>query len=73
MDYVDRLTELRIDKDIKQSTISELLGVKQAAVSKYETRKVDYKIEDLIKLCKFYGVSADYVLGLPQNLEYPKR
>ena len=73
MDYVDRLTELRIDKDIKQSTISELLGVKQAAVSKYETRKVDYKIEDLIKLCLFYGVSADYILGLPEDLEYPKR
>lgn len=73
MDYVDRLTELRTDKDIKQSTISELLGVKQAAVSKYETRKVDYKIEDLIKLCLFYGVSADYILGLPEDLKYPKR
>lgn len=73
MDYVDRLTALRIDNDIEQSEISKILNCQQSAVSKYERRRAKYKIEDIIKLCKFYDVSADYVLGLPQGKKYPKR
>lgn len=73
MDYIDRLTALRVDCDVSQKIIADLLGCQQSAVSKYETRKVPYKIEDIIKLCRFYNVSADYILGLPENLLYPKR
>lgn len=64
MDYVDRLNVLRADRDIKQSEIAKLLGCQQSAVSKYETRKVPYRVEDVIALCLFYRVSADFVLGL---------
>lgn len=73
MDYVERLTNLRKDKDIDQATISNILGVKQSAISKYEKRRTQYKVDDIIKLCLYYGVSADYILGLPQDLDYPKR
>ena len=73
MDYVDRLTALRIDRDVDQKEISKLLNCQQSAVSKYEQRKLRYKAEDIITLCRFYGVSADYVLGLPKNLNYPER
>ena len=73
MDYIDRLTEIRNDRDIKQSTRSEILGVKQSAVSKYEKRRTQYTVDDIIKLCYFYKISADYILGLPENLEFPKR
>ncbi len=73
MDYVDRLTELRIDKDVDQKEIAKLLNCNQSAISKYESRKNRYKIEDLRKLCLYYGVSADYILDLPKELEYPER
>ena len=73
MDYVERLTQLREDHDIKQRQVADLLGCQQSAVSKYETRKVPYRVEDVAKLCEFYQISADYVLGLPETLSYPKR
>lgn len=73
MDYIDRLTDLRNDRDIKQSTIAEILGVKQSAISKYEKRRAQYTVDDIIKLCRFYNTSADYILGLPENSEFPKR
>ena len=73
MDYIDRLTELRIDRDIDQKEIAEILECQQSAISKYELRRSRYKVEDIIKLCKFYGVSADYILGLPKGLKYPER
>ncbi len=73
MDYVDKLTGLREDKDLEQKDIAALLNVQQSAISKYEKRRARYKIEDIEKLCRFYNVSADWLLGLPDDLPYPKR
>ncbi len=73
MDYIDKLTGLREDRDLDQADIAKILNVQQSAISKYEKRKAKYKIEDIIKLCLFYNVSADYLLGLPEGLPYPKR
>lgn len=73
MDYIDRLTALRMDNDISQQEIAELLCCQQSAISKYEVRKVPYRVEDIIKLCEYYHVSSDYLLGLPPNLPYPTR
>ena len=67
MDYIDRLTNIREDRDIKQEEIAKLLGIKQSAYSKYEKRRTKLQIDDLIILCKFYNVSADYILGLSNN------
>ena len=73
MDYVDRLTALRQDRDIGQKEIAAVLGCQQSAISKYEKRRAKYSIEDIIALCRFYQVSADYVLGLSEHLPYPER
>lgn len=67
MDYIDRLTNLRVDRDIKQKDLALLLGIKQSAYSKYEKRRSKLQIDDLIKLCIFYDVSADYILGLSER------
>ena len=72
MNFVDRLTELRTDRDLKQKDIAELLQTTQQYYSQYETGKRALPIERLITLCKYYNVSADYILGLP-DLPYPKR
>lgn len=71
MDYIDRLTNLRVDNDLKQSEIADVLNIKQSAYSKYEKRRVKLQVDDLIKLCEFYNISADYLLGFsnsPKNI-----
>lgn len=72
MDYIEKLTELRQDRDLEQKDIAKILNCQQSAISKYEQKRARYKVEDIIKLCLFYNVSADYILGLP-DLPYPKR
>lgn len=74
MDYKKRIKDLRTDRDITQNDLAKVLGVKQAAISKYEQNLREYKIEDLIKLCKFYNVSADYLLGFTDEFKpLPKK
>ena len=68
-----RLRELREDKDLTQQQISEMLNCKQNTYQQYESEKRQLPLQALMKLCLFYKVSADYILGLPKGLEYPER
>ena len=68
--YQIRLRQLRESHDKTQSEIAEYLGIKQTVYSRYETGKNDMKPNQIIALCKYYGVSADYILGLPEHLPY---
>ena len=73
MDYRQKFQNLRNDRDLTQQQIADLCGVSDATVGHWETKKRDMRIDCIMKLCLFYGVSADYILGLPDNLSYPKR
>ena len=61
--YTKRIKDLREDHDYKQQTIAKILGVSQTYYSRYELGKVPLPLEKFIKLCIFYNVSADYILG----------
>lgn len=73
MIYTQRLKELRIDNDLKQTDIAEFLCITKQQYSLYETGKRKLPIDLLKKLCEYYKVSSDYILGLPENLKYIKR
>ena len=60
----ERIRELREDHDKKQSEIAELLGTTQQVYSRYEKGINEIPVRHIITLCKYYQVSADYVLGL---------
>lgn len=62
--YLEIIKNLRIDNDIKQVDIAHLLGISQNYYSRIENGSRTLTIEMLILLCKFYGVSSDYILGL---------
>ena len=75
MNYAQILKNLREDKEpkVSQKDIADILGTTQQYYSEYETGKRKLPIEHLAKLCLFYGVSADYILGLPKGLNHPDR
>lgn len=68
-----KLREIREDRDYTQEQIAKILNVKQNTYQQYESEKRQLPILALIKLCLFYNLSADYILGLPEGLPYPKR
>lgn len=68
--YAQKLRDLRTDHGLSQAQIAEILGTTKNQVGKYERGEQEMPIKHLIALCGYYGVSADYVLGLPEKLPY---
>ena len=64
MNYRERIKSVREDRDLTQEQIGRLLNKSQQGYNHIETGRAELKIEDLIRLCKFYGLSADYLIGL---------
>ena len=62
--YPERMRALRQDCDLTQKAVAEVLGVAQTTYSQYELYSRSMPIEHLYKLCQFYNVSADYLLGM---------
>ena len=65
--YIDRIRALREDNDYTQKQIAKLLGTSQTMYAWYERGANELPIRHLINLCRFYRVSADYVLGLSEK------
>ena len=62
--YLKRLRDLREDSDKTQQQIAAELGTSQTMYARYERGANELPLRHLYKLCKIYGVSADYLLGL---------
>ena len=69
-----RLRDLREDNDLTQTHIAKLLNIKQNTYSKYESGVRQIPIDTLVKLCKFYNTSVDYIIGLTnEKRPYPRK
>lgn len=67
MNYRKRMRNLREDNDLTQKEVGEVINKSQQGYSHIEEGRAELKIDDLIKLCAFYGVSADYFIGLKDD------
>lgn len=64
MDYRKRLRNVREDRDLTQAEIGEVLNKTQQGYNHIEAGRAELKIDDLAKLCRYYNLSADYLIGL---------
>ena len=64
MNYRERIKNVREDRDLTQAQIGKILNKSQQGYNHIETGRAELKIEDLVSLCKYYDLSADYLIGL---------
>jgi len=62
--FSERLRELRTEKDLSAVQVATHLGITRRAYSYYEQSLRQPDFEMLVKLAKFFNVTADYLLGL---------
>lgn len=64
-----RIQDLRIDSDLSQKKIGEILHISQRSYSHYETGSHNIPIEMLIRLADYYDTTIDYLVGRTDNKE----
>ena len=68
----ERLKDLRVERGLTLEQLAEEINLSKSALGSYEGDKLkDISHYAIIKLAKFYGVTADYLLGLSQTRNHP--
>lgn len=63
MDYIERLTAERIDRDLSQKTVGAIINKSQQGYDHIEKRRAKLSIEDFMTLCEFYNIRPEFFLG----------
>lgn len=70
-DFGYRLRQLRESKNLSQTQVAKRLSLSKTTISGYENNIKTPSLNVLTKLAVFYGVSADYILGLENRKTLP--
>ena len=60
---IELIRNLRIDHDLTQAEVADILGISQQHYSQYENEAYDLPLRHFITLANYYHVSADYLIG----------
>ena len=64
----EKIRNLREDRDLNQTELAKKTNMTQRKLSYIECGKTEPSIDDLVAFCLFFGVSADYLIGIK---DYP--
>ena len=72
LSFGERVRGLREDMDLNQTQLGAQTGMTQRKVSYIECGMCEPSVDDIVAFCRFFHVSADYLLGMEPNLPFPK-
>lgn len=65
--YFPRIANMRIDHDLTQQQIADILECHREVYRRYEKGEREIPIWALIRLAKYYNCTIDYLLGVSNN------
>lgn len=67
--FGEKLRNLREDYELNQTELGKRLGMTQRKLSYIECGKCEPSLDDIVSICRFFGVSSDYLVGLTDELD----
>ncbi len=64
LNFGEKIKNLREDAELSQKQLGEAINATQRKISYIECGKFEPSLNDIVALCKFFNVSADYLLGI---------
>lgn len=61
--FSERIKELRLSRGLTLKNVADVVGMSLMAYAHYEHGDRQPSIETISKLCDFYDVTADYLIG----------
>ena len=71
-EFAETMSELRKQRGVSQRTAAAELQISQALLSHYENGIREPGLDFIRRACGYYGVSADYLLGLSDSPAAPE-
>ena len=65
----EKIRNLREDSNLTQGALGEALHMTQRKISYLENNQYEPSLQDITAICRFFGVTADYLLGLKKRPE----
>lgn len=62
--FGDKIKNLREDHNLTQSDLGKALNMTQRKISYLELNRYEPSIQDIVEICHFFNISADYLLGI---------
>ena len=69
----EKIRLLREEKELNQTELGEAVNMTQRKVSYIENDRYEPSMDDIRAFCRFFNVSADYLMGFPKPLPYPRK
>lgn len=63
----EKVRNMREDMNMTQAQLGKELNMTQRKLSYIEHNKYEPSLQDIVAICKFFKVSADYLIGLKRN------
>ena len=64
MTVIERILQLKEERSLTKKEVETGAGLANSSLSQWEKGKGKPSLENIIKLCRFFDVSSDYLLGL---------
>ena len=65
--FGDRIRGLRETAELNQTQLGRALNMTQRKISYIECGKYEPSLEDIVAFCHFFKISANYLLGIPEQ------
>ena len=66
--FYERIKELRLSQNLNQIQFGKKINVSKQCVSNWENAYIQPSIDIVIRICRTFHVSSDYLLGLDDRI-----
>lgn len=64
MEWNEKLKQARLEKGLSQKDAAAKLQMSRTGLANYEQGVREPSFDTLIRICKFYDITSDYLIGL---------
>lgn len=71
--FGEKIRLLREELELNQTALGKAVNMTQRKISYIENGTYEPGLDDIKAFCRYFNVSADYLLGFSKNLPFPRK
>ena len=73
LSFGEKIRLLREELELNQTALGKAVNMTQRKISYIENGRYEPGLDDIAAFCRYFNVSADYLLGFSKNLPFPRK